>query len=126
MATIQFNNGNPFSVGPAGVHSASRTLPNGVSQVTVQVLDPVGDWVDPTNAGGTFIFGVEFSTDGGSTWQTLASNGVGEAVGSTFKGNLPAVGIVGDDLAVAHGQPCRAFASCTPQTITIAAQAIVT
>jgi hypothetical protein len=125
MVTIQFNNGNPFSVDAAGVHSANRTLPNGVSSVTVQILDPLGEWVDPANAGGTFIFGVEFSLDGGTNWQVLSSNGTGQAVGSLFKGHLPMVGLVGDDLAVAHGMPCRAFASST-NTITIAAQAIIT
>lgn len=124
MVTIQFNNGNPFPVGLNGVHSASRDLPNRVASVTVQILDPVGDWVDPANAGGTFIFGVEYSVDGGDTWQVLVSNGTGQPVGSMFKGNLPMVGLVGGDLTVAHGQPCRAFASST-NTITIAAEAVI-
>jgi hypothetical protein len=126
MATIQFNNGNPFAVGPGGVHSAQRTLPARVGTVTLQILDPLGDWVNPANAGGTFVYGIEYTTDGGQTWQTLAGNGSGQAVGTLFKGHLPMVGIVGDALDVANNQPCRAFAFCTPQTITIAATATVT
>jgi hypothetical protein len=124
--TIQFNNGNPFSVGPSGVHSASRPLPATVSQATIQLLDPNGDWVDPANAGGTFTYGIEYSPDGGTTWNTLISNGTGQPVGSlTRQGALPSLTITRTTgITEAFGMPCRAFAQCD-HTITIVAQAVV-
>lgn len=124
--TIQFNNGNAFSVGPAGVHSAARNLPSTVESLEVDMLDPNGDWVNPANAGGNFVYGVEFSQDGGTTWQIAISNGTGQPVGTLNRnGGLPMVRVSGDGLTHLFGNPCRAFASCD-HTITIAAQAVVT
>lgn len=127
-STIQFNNGNPFSVGPAGVHSAARTLPSTVTVVQVQLLDPNGDWVNPANSGNTFFYGVQYSPDGGTTWLTLISNGTGQPVGSLRRdGGLPNLTISSaQGLDQFFGMQCRAFAQCTPGTISIAAEAIVT
>ncbi len=125
-STIQFNNGNPFSVGAAGVHSAARTLPATVTSVAINLLDPNGDWINAANAGGTFVYGIEYSPDGGTTWHILLSNGNGQPVGSlTRNGLLPSLTISRDTgIAEAFGMPCRAFAQCD-HTISIAAQAVV-
>ncbi len=124
--TIQFNNGNPFPVGQAGVHSPDRPLPATVNQVIIQLLDPVGDWIDPAKAGGTFVYGAQYSPDGGTTWLILISNGVGQPVGSLSRqGALPSLSITrATGITEAFGMPCRAFAQCD-HTITIAAQAVV-
>lgn len=125
---IAFNNGNPFAVGPAMVRSSQRILPSTINDVWLNLLDPNGDWVNPANAGGNFVYGIEYSPDGGFTWLTLVGNGGGQPVGSLNKdGSLPSVHIGRDTgIAEAYGKPCRAFASCTPQTITIGASASVT
>jgi hypothetical protein len=89
---INFNSGNPFSVGPAGIRSAAVVLPPTVTSVTLAVLDPNGDWVNPANAGASFTFGVEASADGGATWHTLVAGT--DAVGHLAKGNaLPTVAL---------------------------------
>lgn len=126
--TIQFNNGNPFNVGPGGVHSQAQTLPSTVNQVDLNLLDPNGDWVNPANSGNNFVFGIEYSPDGGTTWLNLISNGTGEAVGSLDKqGGMPQLTIArSNGISEAFGMQCRAFASCTPGTISIAATAVVT
>jgi hypothetical protein len=125
--TIQFNNGNPFSVGSVEVHSASHVLPATVTALQVNVLDPNGDWVNPANAGGTFVYGVQYSTDGGTTWQIAISNGNGDPVGLLdHHGNLPSVFVSSaTGLDQFFGMPVRAFASCD-HIITIGASATVT
>jgi hypothetical protein len=127
VTTLQFNNGNPFSVGPAGVHSAARTLPAVVDAVMIQITDPNGDYMNPANAGGTFVLGLEYTLDGGTNWKPLMTNGSnGQPIGSTFKGQLPfcKIGISGN-VEEWTGMPIRAFATSTT-TISIAASAFVT
>lgn len=114
-------------VGPATIHSTNRTLPASVDVIVLQLSDPVGDWVNPANAGGVFRYGMEYSEDGGNTWKGLAGNGIGQPVGSLNKdGSLPNVRIDwGTGLVEARNNPCRLYASCTPATITIGATVTV-
>lgn len=138
VTTIPFNNGNAFSVGPTEIHSAAATLPSTVTVLEVQILDPNNNrlppmaaatpWTQAANAGGTFVYGVQYSSDGGTTWNIALSNAVGQPVGSLNKdGSLPNVVVTGDvGLTHLYGSLVRAFASCTPQTISINAQAVVT
>lgn len=133
VTTINFNSGNPFSVGPVAVHSPAQNLPATVTEVTLNLLDPNGDWVNPANAGGLFQYGIEFSTDGGTTWQILVANynpndpTTGDPVGAkTRSGGLPFLTISRTTgIQEAFGLPCRAAAKCS-KTITIAASATVT
>lgn len=108
-------------VGPTVVRSPNRTLPASVDSMVLQLSDPAGDWRNPAKAGGNFIYGVEYSEDGGNTWKVLGSNGIGQPVGSLNKdGSLPHVDIDwGTGLQEARNNPCRLFASCTPATITV-------
>ena len=126
--TIQFNNGNPFSVGPSGVASASHILPATVTTLELDLLDPLGDWVNPANAGGNFQYGVQYSPDSGTTWLVALDNAGGQPIGSVNpkNGDLPKL-VVSSPTALSHlyGIPCRAFAMSST-TIRIAAQAIVT
>lgn len=128
VVTVPFNNGNPITVGPATIHSPAAVLPATVSSVSINFTDPLGDWANPANAGGTFIFGVEYSTDGGATWVTLAGNGIGQPVGSWFRGQvgqMPRAGISSEALQPAYGMPVRVFASSTNQ-IRVGASATIT
>lgn len=149
--TIQFN---PNPAGAAGIQSAAHLLPATVSALELDLQDPNGDWVNPANAGGTFIFGMEYSADGvqhwdngtttwdgsstwdigGTTWDVAISNGGGQPIGSMSKdGSLPKV-IVGGGESLSHlyGSPCRGFAQLqTPPNgsvtaIVVSGQAIVT
>lgn len=117
-----------FLVGPTPVRSAAQVLPPTLTQAVLQLLDPNGDWVAPANAGSTCVYGLEFSIDGGVTWATLVGNGVGQPVGSLSRqGSLPQVSIRRDSgIIEAYGMPVRAFASCSPGSISIAAQALIT
>lgn len=121
--TINFNGGNSFIVRQQGVTSPQATLPATVHSIDLHITDPVGDYVDPANAGGNFVMGIEYTLDSGSTWKTLTSNG-GQPIGSLFKGNLPSCGIVFSGTEECFGQPCRAFASSTTN-IRIAALATI-
>lgn len=132
--TIQFNNGAPFNVGSTEVHSASHVLPATVTALEVDLLDPNGNWVNAANAGGNFIYGIQYSPDGGTTWQIAVSNGNGQPIGSLDRqGGLPKVIVAGStSLSHLYGNQCRAFAqlqtapSVNVTSITIGGQAVVT
>lgn len=108
--TLQFST---FEVSKGEYISPIKVLPLGVVTVLdIQLLDPVGDWVNPKNAGGAFRYGAEYTVDGGDIWSVLVSNGTGQRIGSLNPDkslpNVRATNMGGFDGV--DGMPCRFFA----------------
>lgn len=76
-------------------HSPGQTLTANINSIVVQLTDPNNVW--NTTVGNIIAWGVQKSTDGGTTWSYVISQPL--AFGSRDKsGGMPSLGLSGSQL----------------------------